>query len=99
MNEPHIHAALIHAWADGAVIQRYSGALQEWRSTTDNKPVWDEHTKYRVAPEAPEEVWVNVYPNGKTPRAHSTEDKALYNKGHYCIGTFRYVLAEDGSDD
>jgi hypothetical protein len=41
----HKHADLIHAWADGAKIQYFSG-----RWFYDPQPLWLENTKYRVKP-------------------------------------------------
>lgn len=45
--KPHVHAALIKAWADGAKIQVYWRG--EWVDITD--PVWPHDSKYRIKPE------------------------------------------------
>lgn len=49
MNNPHKHADLIKAWADGAKIQ-YQGESGNWRDCTRN-PSWDPCVKYRIKPE------------------------------------------------
>lgn len=51
MNTPHKHAALIHAWADGAIIQ--VNASRGWEDLSD--PSWKECSEYRIKPEAPKE--------------------------------------------
>lgn len=45
-NPPHKHAALIKAWADGAVIEYCLEEGGVWIST--NSPTWSERTSYRV---------------------------------------------------
>jgi hypothetical protein len=50
MNKPHIHSALIKAWADGAIIEvqhDYSGA---WDYVGAN-PYWHTERTYRIRPE------------------------------------------------
>lgn len=51
MNQPHKHAELIKAWADGAKIQLldFQG---NWIDSQDNRPVWDVTTTYRIKPES-----------------------------------------------
>jgi hypothetical protein len=44
----HKHADLIHAWADGAEIQRYN-PYTEWE--TERFPNWNPDNKYRIKPE------------------------------------------------
>lgn len=46
-NKKHKHSKLIHAWADGAEIQRFDGV--HWRS--DKHPSWDANEEYRVRPD------------------------------------------------
>lgn len=45
---PHKHAALIKAWADGAVIQARFPGIEEWK---DIDPTWSLHIEYRIKPE------------------------------------------------
>lgn len=47
MNTPHVHAALIKAWADGAKIQML--AASGWWDI--EKPDWDTNVVYRIKPE------------------------------------------------
>ena len=42
----HYHAALIHAWADGAKIQYFSKKRDKW--VTVNTPTWDADKQYRL---------------------------------------------------
>lgn len=44
----HIHADLIIAWANGAVIQFYDWPTQQWVDA--DRPTWDGHIEYRVKP-------------------------------------------------
>lgn len=44
------HAALIHAWADGAEIQFFNTTHNKWDDVTDNAPCWDATTEYRIKP-------------------------------------------------
>lgn len=47
--KPHKHAALIKAWADGAIIQ-FKFGNGDWRDCIDNNPKWVEATEYRIKP-------------------------------------------------
>jgi len=49
----HKHAALIHAWADGAKIQ-WKSDLQDWRDIGD--PSWINSYEYRIKPEPKPDV-------------------------------------------
>lgn len=46
--KPHVHAELIKAWADGAVIQAYDPVKGTWIKIRN--PEWHGHIKYRVKP-------------------------------------------------
>jgi len=48
MPEPHVHAELIKAWADGAVIQRYAYSHKEW--IIKNSQDWNDKAKFRIDP-------------------------------------------------
>jgi hypothetical protein len=50
MCKPHKHAALIKLWADGAKIQWFHEADEEWKDCTPT-PNWLGNTNYRVKPE------------------------------------------------
>jgi len=52
MKQPHKHAALIKAWADGAEIEAYDG--NRWLETL--KPQWNEKFLYRIKPEPKPDV-------------------------------------------
>lgn len=47
---PHKHAAVIKAWADGAIIQ-YKVREGHWQNTYNNAPSWNDYDEYRVKPE------------------------------------------------
>lgn len=49
MKQPHIHAALIHAWADGDRIQHSTDGGKSWRDCIES-PQWNANVLYRIAP-------------------------------------------------
>lgn len=53
MNQPHKHAALIKAWADGAEIQflHSETGYPDW--ITISSPSWDGQGEYRIKPKPP----------------------------------------------
>ena len=55
----HIHADLIHAWADGAEIQVFDGI--GW--STVSEPNWQPNNEYRIKPEENKPVvrWLWAY--------------------------------------
>lgn len=50
MNKPHKHRELIKAWADGAVIERFSPASGKW--LLNYPPTWHERDLYRIKPQS-----------------------------------------------
>ena len=55
----HKHADIIHAWADGAEIQKFCG--DGWYDDSDT-PEWFEDAEYRIKPKiVKREGWVNIY--------------------------------------
>ncbi len=50
MGKPHKHAELIKAWADGAEIEYFDDAYNEWELVSQT-PAWLSGTKYRIKPE------------------------------------------------
>ncbi len=46
---PHVHAALIKAWADGAIIQGRHSYTHTWEEL--RFPVWNDKAEYRIKPE------------------------------------------------
>ena len=60
MKTPHKHAALIHAWADGAEVEFYSEMSKQWISTAF--PNWIPDNKFRIKPEPkPDHVYYGVF--------------------------------------
>ena len=47
--KPHIHAELIHAWADGAEIEYKPMFGGDWLAVAG--PAWSEVSEYRIKPE------------------------------------------------
>ena len=73
----HVHADLIHAWADGAEIQTFDEYFETWYDA--ETPLWDEGNKYRIKPEKPKSrymlvgdslcvnnAWTTIKPSGKS---------------------------------
>lgn len=57
--KPHVHADIIKAWADGAIIERavygeLSGELLRWEE--QKHPYWIEDAVYRVKPETKPDI-------------------------------------------
>lgn len=51
MNKPHMHAAVIKAWADGAPIEARQAGVQPWMNCP--MPGWHDDWEYRIKPAAP----------------------------------------------
>lgn len=49
MGQPHKHAELIKAWADGAIIEHFRVGFG-WDECSYNTPCWSPETKYRIKP-------------------------------------------------
>lgn len=64
MGQPHKHAALIKAWADGAIIEGRSSESNCWRQI--DTPIWDKEWEYRVKPKPKVKKWRWVAQNRKT---------------------------------
>lgn len=54
MKQPHKHAELIKAWADGAEIE-FKNGHGEW-NPVHNPPIWSEYCEYRIKPEPKPDV-------------------------------------------
>ena len=55
MKQPHKHAALIKAWADGAEIEYWNDYRNAWLEICAH-PDWMPTTKYRIKPEPKPDV-------------------------------------------
>lgn len=64
--QPHKHAAVIKAWADGAEIELKVGPGSNWQPT--NKPAWVDCYEYRVKP-TPVPLWQIARTTWLTPAA------------------------------
>jgi hypothetical protein len=71
MKTPHKFAALIKAWADGAVIEWRVGEKEPWRDTNGNQPGWCIQHQYRIKPEpTPDITYYMVYEKENTPKVY-----------------------------
>jgi len=61
LKKPHIHAAFIKAWADGALIEYHfcDDGGSRWVDCA-GRPTWSPTRKYRVKPEPKPDVIVNA---------------------------------------
>ncbi len=78
--QPHKHAELIKAWADGAEIQYFSNVSDEWENYflgEDVPPLWYPNTQYRIKPEPKPDIKKYI-PVGK----HVVTD------AHHCNGVY-----------
>jgi hypothetical protein len=85
--KPHVHAALIKAWADGALIQ-FRNLDDEWVDVL--APDWHFSRKYRIKPEPKPDIvvvrYVHVTPtvcpslitHYQAPRMDYPENKMQY---------------------
>lgn len=64
------YAALIHAWADGAVIQFLHKEDMRWMDSVDNNPAWSDGTEYRIKPKTRTVKFRNFIFNGQV-RVHT----------------------------
>jgi hypothetical protein len=70
----HKHSKLIKAWADGQIIEMYSG--NRWVRAI--QPTWDESLTYRIRPPAPDNsflVKVTQYKTGRLKIGYRREAK------------------------
>ena len=47
-NKPHVHAEIIKAWADGAEVEVFSFANNNWNLSVN--PLWNPAHVYRIKP-------------------------------------------------
>ena len=71
----HKHADLIHAWADGAEIQRLVDGVA-WE--VDINPLWHPNWQYRIKPEEKKPVvrWLWVYKDGLVHSIMRSDEEA-----------------------
>lgn len=62
VKQPHIHAKVIKAWAEGAKIQEYSIHSNTWVDVgKDSRPIlWSANSKYRVKPDPKPDETIKV---------------------------------------
>lgn len=74
------HAALIHAWADGAVIQ-YQNSYGKWVDVVRNDPSWRDDETYRIKPATRTVKFRNYVINGQV-RAYN-QGSSMPNPDEY----------------
>lgn len=96
MNKPHKHAKEIHAWADGAEIQRFCG--DGWYDDSDT-PEWYEDAEYRIKPRpVTKEGWVNIHKAKDylaQMRIWESESEARANCFVDCVATVKVEWEEE----
>lgn len=91
----HIHADLIHAWAEGAKIQALPRGSAIWGYV--DHPNWYEDSEYRIAQTKPSINWEHVHPDynwmatDKSDRTHLFKNEPVFDDDD--LGTWGY----DGS--
>lgn len=61
MKTPHVHAAIIKAWADGEQIEHYNQFTKQW-GPIGSEPCWFPSIQFRIKPEPkPDVVYYGVY--------------------------------------
>lgn len=80
MTPKEIIAVVQHFDAGGEVqVKSINPHITKWEDT--NRPLWDfVNQVYRPKPK-PLELWINVYSDGLTGCAYTSEDAALHAKG------------------
>lgn len=91
MKQPHKHADLIKAWADGAEIEVYWNG--KWEETAS--PDWNTQAEYRVKPEPKPDVVhdIKVWQSSDQLRKHILH---LYNSETRTVGAANLRLTFDG---
>ena len=75
MKKPHVHAAAIHAFADGAQIQYFSSTHGKWVDT--DCPSFVSGTQYRV--KSKHQALIDAYDAGKTIQARLKSPSAQWH--------------------
>lgn len=90
MNKPHKHKDLIIAWANGAEIEFFDDLSRRWYYT--DRPVWGDHTQYRIKPEPKPDVVKYMFVEAKPSFCNTTNDNNL--KLTFCGETGKLKSAE-----
>ena len=96
----HEHADIIHAWADGAEIQRRENSCVAWTDT--HNPQWIAGVEYRIKPRTVKhEGWVNIYRMHGVIRiecgcvVYKTKQEAISCAGMHAIATVKIEWEEE----
>jgi len=82
MKTPHKFAALIKAWADGAVIEWRKGEGEPWRDTHGNQPGWCIWHQYRIRPEPILDItYYIVYEKEEKPKVYGCKQTLTHALG------------------
>ena len=80
--KPHVHAALIHAWADGCEIEIYDAINHEW--ITHQDPAWRPDQRYRIKPPPLTNEENAFVKSCKSMGDYNTADVILFLRDHEC---------------
>lgn len=95
MPDPHVHAAVIKAWADGATIEYTHAGLDQWLThPSDVAPAWKPHWHYRVLPTPVYRYrWVATL----CPAGTKNQHLSLYITERYLSKVEAEALSRDGN--
>ena len=93
MKQPHKHAELIKAWADGAEIEYWSEFQNQWKDAYT--PNWELRIQYRIKPEPKPDVVheIKVWLSGN---AQERVILHMYNSDTHSARGFNLRLTFDG---
>ncbi len=96
-NKPHPHKDLIIAWANGAKIEAFDRADEDWYDC--RYPSWDTNIKYRIkeVPKPKVKRWQYIYKVGHywvTNNIWYTEEETIKNFISYEIKKLPYTEME-----
>jgi hypothetical protein len=98
MKTPHKHAAIIKAWADGAVIEhrvKANGTWGAWNVSEFNNPRWwaDPCYEYRVKPEPKPDYVMRTSLHVNLAWQHGTPPPVWSDVKYYsCLGDFEVLM-------
>lgn len=76
MAQPHKHAELIKAWADGAEIEYWDNLACIWVSCPNNAPTWGRNNKYRIKPHIEQRRYrVALFETARTRWTETADDQ------------------------
>jgi len=86
----HIHADIIHAYAEGSEVQLFDDLVMKWKDIST--PTFFPSCKYRVKPVPKPDIvrYVNIYPNSDIGSCWDTLEECQRHIGP--IGVIKYTI-------